>query len=79
MLMFMASWLFGSWPFLQIPVSFSLEELVTESSNFLHLQSPSAHQTSGLYYKSFTIVIYYRNGSSQYYKTTITIVIYDLT
>jgi hypothetical protein len=30
--------------------------------------------TSGLYYKSFTIVIYNCNDSSQYYKTIITIV-----
>ncbi len=33
--------------------------------------------TSGLYYKSFMIVIYYRNDSGQYYKTVITIIIYD--
>jgi hypothetical protein len=33
--------------------------------------------TSGLYYKCFTIVIYNYNDSGQYYKTTITIVIYD--
>ncbi len=32
---------------------------------------------SGLYYKCFTIVIYDCNDSGQYYKTTITIVIYD--
>jgi len=32
--------------------------------------------TSGLYYKSFTIVIYNHNDSSQYYKTMITIVSY---
>jgi hypothetical protein len=31
--------------------------------------------TCGLYYKCFTIVIYDRNDSGQYYKTTITIVI----
>jgi hypothetical protein len=31
----------------------------------------------GLYYKCFTIVIYDHNDSGQYYKTTITIVIYD--
>jgi hypothetical protein len=31
----------------------------------------------GLYYKSFTIVIYDRNDSGQYYKTTITIIIDD--
>ncbi len=30
-----------------------------------------------LYYKSFTIVIYDRNDSGQYYKTLITIVTYD--
>ncbi len=34
-------------------------------------------QTSGLYYKCFMIVIYDRNDSGQYYKTTITIVIDD--
>ncbi len=33
--------------------------------------------TSGLYYKCFTIVIYNRNDSGQYYKTTIMIVIDD--
>jgi len=33
--------------------------------------------TGGLYYKCFTIIIYYCNDSGQYYKTTITIVIYD--
>ncbi len=33
--------------------------------------------TSGLYYKSFTIVIDDCNDSGQYYKTMITIVIYD--
>ncbi len=27
--------------------------------------------TSGLYYKRFTIVTYYRNDSSLYYKTTL--------
>jgi hypothetical protein len=32
----------------------------------------------GLYYKQVTIVIYNRNDSGQYYKTTITIVIDDL-
>jgi hypothetical protein len=34
-------------------------------------------KVSGLYYKCFTIVIYDRNDSGQYYKTTITIVIDD--
>jgi hypothetical protein len=33
--------------------------------------------TSGLYYKHVTIVIYDRNDSVQYHKTTITIVIDD--
>jgi hypothetical protein len=33
--------------------------------------------TSGLYYKQVTIVIYDRNDSGQYYKTTIMIVIDD--
>jgi hypothetical protein len=32
---------------------------------------------SGLYYKQVTIVIYDRNDSGQYYKTTITILIDD--
>jgi hypothetical protein len=32
--------------------------------------------TSGLYYKSFTIVIYDPNDSSQYYNTVIMIVSY---
>jgi hypothetical protein len=31
--------------------------------------------TCGLYYKSFTMVIYDRNDSGQYYKTTIMIII----
>ncbi len=34
-------------------------------------------KASGLYYKQVTIVIYDRNDSGQYYKTTITIVIDD--
>jgi hypothetical protein len=33
----------------------------------------------GLYYISFTIVIYNCNDSGQYYKITITIIIYDPT
>jgi hypothetical protein len=32
---------------------------------------------SGLYYEGFTIVVYDRNDSDQYYKTRITIVIDD--
>jgi hypothetical protein len=35
------------------------------------------NDTSGLYYKQVTIIIYDRNDSGQYYKTTIKIVIYD--
>jgi hypothetical protein len=35
------------------------------------------HSTNGLYYKGFTIVIYDRNDSGQYYKTRIMIVIDD--
>ncbi len=31
----------------------------------------------GVYHKSFTIVIYDCNDSGQYYKTIITVVIYD--
>jgi len=34
------------------------------------------HETSGLYYKSFTIIIYDHNDSSQNYNTMITIVSY---
>ncbi len=34
-------------------------------------------KTSGLYYKSFMIVIYDRNDNGQYYKIKITIVIDD--
>ncbi len=34
-------------------------------------------QICGLYYKQVTIVIYDRNDSGQYYKTTITIIIDD--
>ena len=36
----------------------------------------STPETTGLYYKCFTIVIYDRNDSGQYYNTTIMIVIY---
>ncbi len=35
-------------------------------------------ETCGLYYKYFTIVIYDRNDSDQYYKTRITIVLTTL-
>jgi len=45
-------------------------------------KKPPVHKTvtvildiCGLYYKQVTIVIYDRNDSGQYYKTTITIVI----
>jgi hypothetical protein len=38
-----------------------------------------AHENSGLYYKQVTIVIYDRNDSGHYYKTTITIIIDDPT
>ncbi len=34
-------------------------------------------ETCGLYYKFFIIIIYDRNDSGQYYKTTITIIIDD--
>jgi len=36
-----------------------------------------AGNTSGLYYKQVTIVVYDRNDSGQYYKNTITIIIGD--
>ncbi len=43
----------------------------------LKAHTPRAeNSTRGLYYKSFTIVIYDCNDSGQYYKTVITIVIY---
>jgi hypothetical protein len=38
---------------------------------------PHLLHTSGLYYKTFTIVIYNRNDSGQYYNTRITVVIDD--
>jgi hypothetical protein len=38
-------------------------------------KTDAATKSSGLYYKQVTIVIYDRNDSGQYYKTTITIVI----
>ncbi len=41
------------------------------------LLRPFTSTFSGLYYKQVTIVIYDRNDSGQYYKTTIAIVIYD--
>ncbi len=40
-------------------------------------KTDAATKSSGLYYKQVTIVIYDRNDSGQYYKTTITIVIDD--
>jgi hypothetical protein len=40
-----------------------------------HLRLVFTGQTSGLYYKCFTIVIYNCNERGQYYKTTIMIVI----
>ncbi len=36
-------------------------------------------ETSGMYYKSFTIVIYNHNDSGQYHESMITIIIYHLT
>jgi len=38
---------------------------------------PTNKTTCGLYYKQVMIIIYDRNDSGQYYKTTITIVIDD--
>ncbi len=43
-----------------------LDALIEPNSTTGHQESPF-----GLYYKSFTIVIYDRNNSGQYYKTTI--------
>ncbi len=40
-------------------------------------KTDAATNSSGLYYKQVTIVIYDRNDSGQYYKTTITMVIDD--
>jgi hypothetical protein len=45
--------------------------LLQVSINLLELE------TSGLNYKSFTIVMYDRSASGQYYKTMIMIIIYD--
>jgi hypothetical protein len=52
----------------------SLMILTYDCHNMFIVQATGA---SGLYYKCFTIVIYYCNDSVQYYKTTITIVIAD--
>jgi hypothetical protein len=49
-------------------------KLYSESQIFVTLLS--SIDTSGLYYKSFTIIIYYYNDSSQYYNTMIMIVSY---
>jgi hypothetical protein len=50
------------------------------TTSFRHqvlLISPNFFGNSGLYYKCFMIIIYDRNDSGQYYKTTIMIVIYN--
>jgi len=41
------------------------------------LQGKFIEITCGLYYTCFTIIIYNRNDSGQYYKTRITIIIDD--
>jgi hypothetical protein len=43
----------------------------------MHLMALDSNNTiiCGMYYKCFTIIIYDRNDSGQYYKTTIKIVI----
>jgi hypothetical protein len=55
----------------------SLETSGGQSSN-LYINVVHFFNTSGLYYKCLTIVIYDRNDSGQYYKTTIVIIIDDL-
>ncbi len=53
--------------------------IVENSTETTFRSSPvSFSVTSGIYYKSFMIIICDRNDSGQYYKTKITIVIYDL-
>jgi hypothetical protein len=42
------------------------------SDAYAVLKINNKFENCGLYYKSFTIVIYDRNDSGQYYKTTIT-------
>ncbi len=42
---------------------------------FLHSLTQNMGLTSGLYYKTITIIIYNPNDSGQYYNTRITIVI----
>ena len=61
----------ASWP------SGRHSSLLWYGNNYCHNKFYST-DFSGLYYKCFTIVIYYHNDSGQYYKTTITIVIDDL-
>ncbi len=39
--------------------------------------APFSDGSCGLYYKSFTIIIYNHNDRGQYYKTMIMIIIYD--
>ncbi len=50
--------------------SFFVLNVIDDEKSFFNL-------TCGLYYKQVTIIIYDRNDSGQYYKTTITIVIDD--
>jgi hypothetical protein len=49
----------------------------TQSGLRQRQERPGKITTGGLYYKSFTIVIYNCNDSCQYYKTVITFVIND--
>ncbi len=54
----------------------SVNESLNDKIKLLENQvKTSLVHLSGLYYKCFTIVIYDRNDSGQYYKTKITIVI----
>jgi hypothetical protein len=43
----------------------------TDQSNLIRINQLPVSATPGLYYKSFTIVIYYCNDSGLYYKTMI--------
>ncbi len=51
--------------------------IVIYDHNKFIVHAKGVNDTSGLYYKQVTIVIYDCNDSGQYYKTTIMIVIDD--
>ncbi len=66
------------WCFKLLKIKFKIGH--TPEAVFLVVCDPPMNKlwaTYGLYYKCFTNIIYDRNDSGQYYKTTITIVIDD--